>query len=205
MSAGADSTPRMDSHDQNSRASGAADAETRLRRLSTGSDSSDFSVISTPSVRSLDSNGSLKGGVSVGGSQSHIRQQDNQTNPIPTLSNLNLDGTVVRGTTSGDHRTQLAESDVKASPFWYKYPGFTPEPKAKFRDEFARLQKYIGLNNENRRDLFVEALDAEIAFHYGTCLHRLDRWQDLCEELGIEEVPTSITKCKKVSRCLCEV
>lgn len=33
----------------------------------------------------------------------------------------------------------------------------------------------------------------------GTCMTRLDHWQELCKDVGIENVPESITQCRIVS------
>lgn len=91
------------------------------------------------------------------------------------------------------------KNSPKASPFWYQHPGFEPDPRAPFKHELGRLCKHVGAKTKNeKKTLQTEALTAEIKYHYGASMSRLDRWQELCEEVGIEKIPTSITQCQKV-------
>lgn len=95
--------------------------------------------------------------------------------------------------------TYNPQSPLKASPFWYKHDGFEPDPRAPFKHEFGRLCKHVGVQSKKEKKILqTEALTAEIKHHYGANLSRLDRWQELCTEVGIENVPTSITQCQKV-------
>jgi hypothetical protein len=115
-----------------------------------------------------------------------------------SLNSLNLsaaDSTTGRqsGATDDPH------SPPKASHFWYQYPNFEPNPRAPFKHEFGRLCKHVGAQSKKeKKNLQTEALTAEIKHHYGANLSRLDRWQELCKEVGIEKIPTSITQCQKV-------
>lgn len=47
-----------------------------------------------------------------------------------------------------------------------------------------------------------EALSAEILFFYGNdiCVSNLEKWQALCRDVRVEDVPASIKGCKKVSQ-----
>jgi hypothetical protein len=81
---------------------------------------------------------------------------------------------------------------------WYDYPGFTPCPTASFKQEFARLAQHQRWKGQEEYKHFVEMLKLEIAHHFEDCVHVLKRHQDLCEDLGIEEIPTTLTQCKKV-------
>jgi hypothetical protein len=45
----------------------------------------------------------------------------------------------------------------------------------------------------------AEAAEFEAARFWGTNLSKLEKWQELCREVGIEETPLSIMKCKKVN------
>jgi hypothetical protein len=99
--------------------------------------------------------------------------------------------------------TNAVHSLPKASPFWYQHPGFKPDPRAPFKSELGRLCKHVGARTKHeRRALQSEALKAEITYHYGASMSRLDRWQGLCEEVGIEKIPTSISQCQKVRTSL---
>jgi hypothetical protein len=84
------------------------------------------------------------------------------------------------------------------SPFWLEFEGFVPKPTVSFKAEFNRLAKQLSWNAETRRQRKIEALTAEFNYHYGTCMDALDHWQQLCKDVDIKEIPTSITQCKKV-------
>lgn len=63
----------------------------------------------------------------------------------------------------------------------------------------ARLAKHESWTGKTKRKQQVKALSAEITHHYGTHKNKLDCWQQLCEDVGIDVVPTSIRQCRKVS------
>lgn len=93
---------------------------------------------------------------------------------------------------------KLSIPTTTGAPFWYQFKGFEPQPAATFKDEFARLAQQQKWGKKTKKKRRAEALTSEITFHHGTSLHKLDRWRELCEEMGVEEVPNSITKCKQV-------
>lgn len=182
------------------------------RRLSNSSDNSvasvdsDYSVIYGPSsVQSLDTNGSVFGGVlldiknaSLEPAQNEIAAATSETQLSDALDNLTVSAAVPM--TGGPSSVpDDSQSVPRASDFWYQYPGFEPNPIAPFKHEFWRLCRHVGAQSKNeKKNLQTEALTAEIKHHYGANLSRLDRWQELCEEVGIEKIPTSITQCQKV-------
>lgn len=182
------------------------------RRLSNSSDNSvasaesDYSVINGPSsVQSLDTNGSIAGGVlldlmkaSVEPAQNEAPVSSSENQLSEALDGLNLSAA---DSTTGAHSsaTDDPQTPPKASGFWYQYPGFEPNPRGPFKHEFGRLCKHVGAQSKKeKKNLQTEALTAEIKHHYGANLSRLDRWQELCEEVGIEKIPTSIAQCQKV-------
>ncbi|KAF3048737.1 hypothetical protein E8E11_002500 [Didymella keratinophila] len=184
------------------------------RRLSNSSDNSvasaesDYSVINGPSsVQSLDTNGSIAGGVlldlmkaSVEPAQNEAPVSSSENQLSEALDGLNLSAA---DSTTGAHSsaTDDPQTPPKASGFWYQYPGFEPNPRVPFKHEFGRLCKHVGAQSKKeKKNLQTEALTAEIKHHYGANLSRLDRWQELCEEVGIEKIPTSIAQCQKVLR-----
>jgi hypothetical protein len=115
-----------------------------------------------------------------------------------TSATLTLSAEDITPATKPD-ATKNSQHPPKASSFWYRYPGFEPDPRAPFKLELGRLCKHVGARTKKeKKDLQTEALTAEIKFHYGSSMSRLDRWQELCEEVGIEKIPTSITQCQKV-------
>ncbi|KZM27874.1 uncharacterized protein EKO05_0004896 [Ascochyta rabiei] len=183
------------------------------RRLSSSSDNSavsvdsNFSLISAaPSVQSLDTNGSIMGGVILGLESVTVENMRNvscpatDTEPQHSKASAKLTHSV-EGTTSASQSgtTDDAQPLPDGSPFWYQYPGFEPDPRASFKDELGRLCKHVGAKTKGeKKTLQAKALTAEIEYHYGASMSRLDRWQELCEEVGIEKIPTSITQCQKV-------
>ncbi|KAL1606975.1 hypothetical protein SLS59_002677 [Nothophoma quercina] len=184
--------------------------ERTRRRLSSSSENSvvsvesDFSIISSaPSIQSLDTNGSIIGGI-VLDLESVSLQNTESAPPASTTEHLHskapLTLTVsVENSTVQSNATDDSQGPPKASPFWYQYQGFEPDPCAPFKHELGRLCKHVGAaTKKEKKDLQTQALTAEIKFHYGAHMSRLDRWQELCEEVGIEKIPTSITQCQKV-------
>ena len=168
----------------------ASDLVDRMRRLSVGSNASSYSIISAgPSVQSLDSIESITGGVAVLGLANSIHADPHVSRSTAVIASAPVPSNIPKDTST----------TPKASPFWYQFPGFVPTPTATFKDEFARLAKEQGWGTKTKRKYQTSALTAEVAFYYGTCMQKLARWQELCEEVGIKNIPTSITKCKKVS------
>lgn len=189
----------------------------RMRRLSVGSSTSSFSVVSdVPSVQSLDSNGSINGGVAVnppsievletclealtvtnGKLEYIIQDEANAETMEPTTQAIPNEPDVT--TSSQD------AAPSTPSPYWLQFSGFIPAPTATFKSELARLAKHENWTNREEGKQQVKALAAEITHHYGTHQSKLDRWRQLCEDVGIDVIPTSITQCRKVSGILTDM
>lgn len=165
-------------------------------------------------MQSLDTNGSILGGIILELESVSLENSENASATASAYQHsearaaLNVsakDAKVTAQSSTADD----GQSTPKASPFWYQFPGFEPDPRAPFKHELGRLYKHVSAKTKKeRKDLQTQALTAEIKFHYGASMSRLDRWQELCEEVGIEKIPTSITQCQKVSmsarlRCAC--
>jgi hypothetical protein len=89
-----------------------------------------------------------------------------------------------------------------SNPYLQAFPEFTPDPRASVVTEFERLagikrwrpstKKYRSQRRQyllSEYDLNLGNLDKE---------NKLEDFQELCRKLGIKNVPTSMTKCKKV-------
>jgi len=89
-----------------------------------------------------------------------------------------------------------------SNPYLQAFPEFTPDPRASVVTEFERLagikrwrptsKKYRSQRRKyllSEYDLNLGNLDKE---------NKLEDFQELCRKLRIKNVPTSITKCKKV-------
>lgn len=183
------------------------------RRLSSSSENSvasadsDFSLISAaPSIQSLDTNGSIFGGIVLGLESVKLEDSENELLAAPGTPSQHSKAPATLSISAEDTApvvqpdiTEGTKTAAKASPFWYQYAGFVPDPRAPFKHELGRLCKHTGTaTKKEKKDLQTLALTAEINFHYGAHMSRLDRWQELCEEVGIETIPTSITQCQKV-------
>jgi hypothetical protein len=191
----------------------------RLRRLSVGSTDTSFSLISevstAQSLQSLDSEGSV-GGVLV--SPPTIETLETCLEAL-TIANRNL-----KASTKDEDAIDDASSEASGTkspeelddpntetypsapgPYWLQFPGFEPNPTATFKNELARLAKHENWSTKMRHKEQVKALTAELAHHYGTHLNKLDRWQQLCEDVGIDVIPTSITQCRKVYFMGCNI
>lgn len=192
---------------------GEPDLVDRLRRLSVGSTGTAFSVISdAPSVRSLDTNGSVSGGVPVEPPSIDILEiclealtkaeraskPASQDEEEPAISADSVE-TKAANTNQRSESTTSESHAADMSPYWSQFPTFVPNPRARFKNELARLAKHENWSSKTKRKQQVKALSAEIAHHYGTHKDKLDRWQQLCEDVGIDVVPTSIRQCRKVS------
>ncbi|KAF2202904.1 hypothetical protein GQ43DRAFT_479509 [Delitschia confertaspora ATCC 74209] len=86
--------------------------------------------------------------------------------------------------------------------FWTRFSGFTPNSKAGLPTEFKRLARHMCWvpNSDEWRKYREEAYTSEFEFWYGSDSTKLERWQQLCEEVGISPAPPSITKCRKALR-----
>jgi hypothetical protein len=183
----------------------------RMRRLSVGSATSSYSFISEArSVLSLDTNGSVNGGISIDAPTINALQTCLEVLTVVNnkFESINHDEASTN-TTGPATATYVSDEQPDASttssqpslpsPYWLQFFGFEPSPTAKFKKELARLAKHENWSNKEKRKQQVKALAAEIAHHYGTHLNKLNRWQQLCEDVGIDVVPKSITQCRKVS------
>ena len=87
--------------------------------------------------------------------------------------------------------------------YFAKFRNFAPDPTKGLQAEFARLAIDQGWGRKSKRhkEEWRQACQEEFEVHLGATVMggRLAGWQDLCEELGVEYIPTSITQCKKVS------
>ncbi|KAK5011089.1 hypothetical protein LTR60_004831, partial [Cryomyces antarcticus] len=89
----------------------------------------------------------------------------------------------------------------RANSFFARFPTFALNSTATIEDEFERLaaeQRWIRNSTAYRRNR-NRCLIGEFAARFGTVggASKLEKWQELCEEVGVEDVPNSVTQCKK--------
>lgn len=82
--------------------------------------------------------------------------------------------------------------------YFENFVGFAANPTANFLTEFDRLAAHQGWSKQEKKRRRHEALEAEFDTHYSTATDKLEKWQDLCDEIGIQPTPQSITQCEKV-------
>jgi hypothetical protein len=96
----------------------------------------------------------------------------------------------------------LRAGSVRIAAFWslHRHSGLSPNPRASVLDEIRRLADSRGWSHRTMMKRRNEALASEIALH-DNGETQLDRWQQLCIEVGVakaDEIPKSITACKRV-------
>ena len=83
----------------------------------------------------------------------------------------------------------------------FRSAGFIPDPTASILTEFKRLAKLRGWKVGTKQYYHhkSQCFAGEFETHYGNKTERLEGWQSLCWEVGIEPAPGSVTQCKKAS------
>ncbi|KAL1800498.1 hypothetical protein ACET3X_000840 [Alternaria dauci] len=200
-----------------------------VRKLSVGSGVSSFLVVSRTSransfgsVRSLNSDQSCEGEdrwVSAGPQSPSITLSWDNTDSQNTVLSL---GTVKSpgglwggaGFPSYDwhvptHTAVDIDTDGHTpawgpirNPAWYGFSGFVHNPRAPFKEVFERLARIKGWNGEIKRHNMVALLRLEVAFWNSKDVDKLEGYQYLCREMGIEKIPCSVAQAKKALRSL---
>jgi len=88
------------------------------------------------------------------------------------------------------------------SIFWTEFePKFIRDPGATVNENFRRLaeQRAWKIRGVRYRKEYTRCMRDEFIELYGHDERRLEGWRSLCADVGIEEIPDSITQCKKVS------
>ncbi|KAF1960762.1 hypothetical protein CC80DRAFT_465055 [Byssothecium circinans] len=81
--------------------------------------------------------------------------------------------------------------------YFHGFAGYNPTPRIGFEEQFSRLAINQGWSKKEKKRRRPEAIEEEFNDLQTTDTNKLARWQALCVQVGIEEVPNSITKCKK--------
>lgn len=83
--------------------------------------------------------------------------------------------------------------------FFAAYPTFNPDPNRPILKNFDILARAQGWGKKRRHEERQIYLEGQYAVQLGSIsTGKLQKWQGLCEELGVDPVPSSITQCKKV-------
>ncbi|KAJ7030195.1 hypothetical protein C8F04DRAFT_1114195 [Mycena alexandri] len=88
------------------------------------------------------------------------------------------------------------------STYWDSYPNFVHNPTAPVQKEFKLLAAQCGwkVGGAQYKREWARCGREEFIRYFGSEEKGLDGWQGLCATVGIEEIPNSITQCKKVLR-----
>jgi hypothetical protein len=119
-----------------------------------------------------------------------------------TNSSFSTDSTIGDMGLAPGNIGNLESGSARIADFWlhYEHSGFCPHPRASVHDEIKRLADSKGWSHRTMMKRRNEALAAEVALH-DNGRTRLDRWQQLCLEVGVAEpndLPGSISACKRV-------
>ncbi|KAH7088221.1 hypothetical protein FB567DRAFT_627973 [Paraphoma chrysanthemicola] len=85
----------------------------------------------------------------------------------------------------------------QASAWFSSYPNFTYDPSTSLPSNFTRLATAKRWGPKLKYKRWIACQTVLFDALYGTDVTKLDKWQDLCREVGITDVPGSIKKCKK--------
>jgi hypothetical protein len=90
-------------------------------------------------------------------------------------------------------------SDTTDTPDWFThFHGFTYDFGADLRSNFNRLATALRWSRDQKHMNWIQCQASVFDSFYGTDTSKLEKWQELCREVGIQEPPNSITRCKKV-------
>jgi hypothetical protein len=78
--------------------------------------------------------------------------------------------------------------------------GFARRSDEDLSAAFKRLTLEQGWSKKNKKQKHREAdyWATQFEVYYGADATKLEKWQELCKDVGIEPIPPSIKKCKKV-------
>jgi hypothetical protein len=97
-----------------------------------------------------------------------------------------------------------AEATNHFAAFFASYPSFNYNLRAPAWQEFDLLVRHMGWERRSAayrdaRTDFRRAMVMDFNSRFGTDEQRLEAWQNICNILGIQPVPESITQCRKAS------
>jgi hypothetical protein len=82
------------------------------------------------------------------------------------------------------------------------YADFDRDPTASIAAEFGRLaiQNDWKKGSKKYKNQRADLITYEFGVHFGSNLSTLEHWQALCKAVGITNIPSSNTQCKKVGQ-----
>ncbi|KAK7686019.1 hypothetical protein QCA50_010830 [Cerrena zonata] len=95
---------------------------------------------------------------------------------------------------------ESSSDEFTIEDFFAQFSDFDFDPSQHVTLEFNRLAESRQWGKERRRAQYRQLQDAlvgEFNHQYGRDEGKLAAWQALCEEVGIDPIPTTITQCRK--------
>ncbi|KAJ7088422.1 hypothetical protein B0H15DRAFT_908523 [Mycena belliarum] len=88
------------------------------------------------------------------------------------------------------------------SNYWNSYPDFLHNSTAPLRQEFKLLAAHEGWGPKGSRfkKEWERCAGEEFSHHFGREESNLSGWQAMCAMVRLEEIPDSITQCRKMLR-----
>ncbi|KAJ7691329.1 hypothetical protein B0H17DRAFT_935150 [Mycena rosella] len=88
------------------------------------------------------------------------------------------------------------------SAYWNSYPNFAHNPTTPLRQEFKRLAAHEGweVGGSRYKKEWERCGRDEFSHQFGSEDSQLSGWQAMCVLVRVEDVPDSITQCRKVLR-----
>ncbi|KAK7065018.1 hypothetical protein R3P38DRAFT_3420379, partial [Favolaschia claudopus] len=84
------------------------------------------------------------------------------------------------------------------SSFWGAYPTFVPHPTKALRKEFNRLASQQRWNDNQKRKKWLQCAQKEFLHQFGDDEKSLAGWQAMCAIVEVDEIPESISRCKRL-------
>ena len=92
----------------------------------------------------------------------------------------------------------------RENPVWNDFTDFVHHPNAPFKEEFERLARIKGWDRRTKRQNLITLLRTEVEFYWSSNdVDKLECYQYLCREMGIEQIPCTVTQARKVSIPTC--
>ncbi|CAN9141763.1 unnamed protein product [Alternaria alternata] len=129
----------------------------------------------------------------------HIKSLDELSGSVEIL---NYDQSISMDVATDDGDTGSNMSG-RENPVWNDFTDFVHHPNAPFKEEFERLARIKGWDRRTKRQNLITLLRTEVEFYWSSNdVDKLECYQYLCREMGIEQIPCTVTQARKALRPL---
>jgi hypothetical protein len=96
-----------------------------------------------------------------------------------------------------------SSNSVSSTPDWFtQFDQFTYNSNAGIGSKFNRLATTRQWGTRLKMSRWIECPSIVFESLYRTDTTKLEIWQELCREVHVGEIPSSIKKCKRVGICI---